>query len=200
MNRQKEPQVSETADPRPQLHAALDQASRVIAGVKPDQLGNPTPCDEFDVRALAGHLVGVARRVAGVGRGEPQNGEVDVSGLTGDGFTKAFDDARHQALGGWADGAVLAREVALPFATLPGAMVAGVYTLELTAHTWDLASATGQLEGLDPALADAALTVASAVLPPEPRGGEIPFAAVVDVPADAPPYDRLAGYLGRRPA
>lgn len=192
--------MSETADPRPQLHAALDQASRVVAGVRPDQLGNRTPCEEFDVRVLALHLVGVARRVAAVGRGEPQTGEIDVSGVTEEGFTKAFDDARHQAFGSWADDTILAREVTLPFATLPGAMVAGVYTLELTAHSWDLASATGQLEGLDPGLAEVALTVASAVLPPEPRGGEIPFAAVVDVPADAPPYDRLAGYLGRRPA
>jgi uncharacterized protein (TIGR03086 family) len=192
--------VTDTADPRPQLHAALDQASRVIAGVTPRQLSGPTPCADFDVRALSEHLIGVARRVAAVGRGERQTGEVDVTGIAETGLTKAFDDARHEAFATWASDAILASEVALPWATLPGTLLARVYTLELTAHAWDLASATSQLDTLDPALADSALLVATEVLPPEPRGGEIPFAAVVEVSADASSYDRLAGYLGRRPA
>jgi hypothetical protein len=37
------------------------------------------------------------------------------------------------------------------------------------------------------------------ILPPEPRGGEIPFGPVVEIPADAPPYAQLAAYLGRHP-
>lgn len=49
-------------------------------------------------------------------------------------------------------------------------------------------------------MTDIALLVATEVLPPEPRGGEIPFAAVVKVAADASSYDRLAGYLGRSSA
>jgi len=186
------------ADPRPGLLAAFDQASRVIAGVSPAQMGQPTPCSEFDVRALNEHLVGVARRVVAVGRGEPQTGRVDVSGIAEQGFAKAFDEARLEAFATWADDSILTRVVVLPFATLPGAAAAGIYTMELTAHAWDLASGTGQLESLDPALAEAAFAVATQVLPPEPRGGEIPFAAVVEVPEGASPYDRLAGYLGRR--
>lgn len=190
--------MSQTADPRPQLHAAFDQASRVLAGVRPEQLAGPTPCTAFDVRTLSEHLVGVARRVASLGRGEPQAGEVDLAGI--DSCDKAFDEARHEAFASWADDAVITRELVLPWTTLPGAVVAGIYMLELTAHAWDLASATGQLATLDPTLAEAALRVATDVLPPEPRGGEIPFGPVVDVPAGAPAYDRLAGYLGRHRA
>ena len=191
--------MTETTDPRPQLHAAFDQASRVVAGVAPGQLRGPTPCTEFDVATLAAHMVGVARRIASVGRGAPQEGAVDVSGIADDGLGKAFDEARQAAFAAWEDDGILAKELVLPFATLPGVMVARVYALELTVHSWDLAVATGQVASLDPALADAVLPVAMQMLPPEPRGGEMPFDPVIAVPETAPSYDRLAGYMGRRP-
>jgi hypothetical protein len=35
------------------------------------------------------------------------------------------------------------------------------------------------------------------MLPPEARGGDIPFAPVVAVTEGAPVYTRLAAYLGR---
>ena len=43
------------------------------------------------------------------------------------------------------------------------------------------------------------LAVARQILPPEPRGGEIPFGPPVPVPADAGPYAQLAAWLGRQP-
>ncbi len=33
-------------------------AADIIASVRPDQLGNATPCTEWDVRALISHIVG----------------------------------------------------------------------------------------------------------------------------------------------
>lgn len=57
------------SDPRPLLGRALDQSERLAAGTSPDQLTESTPCSEFDVRALLGHMVAVARRIAHVGRG-----------------------------------------------------------------------------------------------------------------------------------
>jgi hypothetical protein len=33
-------------------------AVEVVAGVKPGQLDDPTPCAEFDVRALGNHMTG----------------------------------------------------------------------------------------------------------------------------------------------
>jgi hypothetical protein len=52
---------------------------------------------------------------------------------------------------------------------------------------------------LDPELASWVLAVATRILPPEPRGGQIPFGPVVPVPPDAAPYARLAAWLGREP-
>ena len=39
-------------DPRPLFAAATDTATEVIGNVRADQLANPTPCTEYDVRAL----------------------------------------------------------------------------------------------------------------------------------------------------
>jgi hypothetical protein len=37
------------------------------------------------------------------------------------------------------------------------------------------------------------------ILPPEPRGGDVPFAPVVQPPPGAGPYAQLAAWLGRQP-
>ncbi len=46
-------------DPVSVLRKAVDQTGRIVAGVKPDQLAGPTPCAEWDTRALLNHTIGV---------------------------------------------------------------------------------------------------------------------------------------------
>ena len=193
--------MPDATDPRPMLHRAFDQASAVVSDARAVQQGDPTPCADFDVQTLVGHLVGVGRRVASIGRLESQAAaDITVRGLAPEEWARAFDDARQDAFASWADGAVLARDVALPWATMPGTVVAQVYTLELTVHAWDLAAATGQLPTLDPELAKVSLPVAHQILPADaPRDDMVPFGPIVAVPDDAPAYDRLVGYLGRPP-
>jgi uncharacterized protein (TIGR03086 family) len=184
-------------DPRQLLFRCFDQAGRVIRDVSGDQLGLPTPCTEFDVAALLTHLVGVGHRVAAVGRGEPQTGRLGVRDVAQGGWAAAFDQMREEARSSWEDDAVLERKMELPFGTFDGATVAGIYSMELTAHTWDLAKATGQVATLDEELATAVLPIAHVALPTADRGEFIPFEPVVAVAPDASAYDRLAAYLGR---
>ena len=42
----------------------LDETNNVIANVKPDQLGNSTPCTEWDVKAVINHITGGATMFA----------------------------------------------------------------------------------------------------------------------------------------
>lgn len=185
-------------DPRPLYARAMDQADTLVRDTRPDQFDLPTPCDEFDVRALLGHLVAVARRVAHVaGGGDALEIPHVVPDLADP--AAAFAEAGRAADRAWADDAVLDTVLRLPFGELPGRAALLAYAQELTMHAWDLARATGRESTLDVELGVFALETAQRFVPAEPRGGRIPFGPVVPVPADAGPYARLAGHLGRTP-
>ena len=51
---------------------ALDEAARLVGGVRPDQMGLPTPCSDWDVRALIAHLVAGNVRFLDVAQGKPR--------------------------------------------------------------------------------------------------------------------------------
>lgn len=190
--------MTDQTDPRDVLRRALAAASAIIAGIEPEQYGDPTPCTEFDVTALTNHLTGAVRRTRSIAEG------VEISGLleTGDevpeeGFAAAFDAAADGALAAWEDDALLGKTFTLPWATMPGAGIVQMYAMEAALHSWDLAVATGQEELLDDSVSAELLPLARQFLPAEHRGGDIPFAPVVEVPEDARPADQLAGFTGR---
>jgi uncharacterized protein (TIGR03086 family) len=187
-------------DPRPLQARAVDNARGAVAAVRPEQMTLPTPCTEFDVRALLGHIVAVLHRLAAVGRGE-DSAEVPfiLEGIADDGWVAAFDAGAAEARAAWADDSLLDRDLRLPWATLPGSTVVSVYAQELVIHGWDLGVAIGAPTDWDAEIGEALLPLAHTILPADIRGEPIgnSFAAVVDVPEDADVYTRLAGWLGR---
>jgi uncharacterized protein (TIGR03086 family) len=188
-------------DPRPAFATAVGLAVDAMSAVSPDQFSDPTPCTEFDVRALLGHLLSVLRRVAAVGRGEPPFSVPQVStDVPDDGWGAAARAAADDVLAVWTDDALLDRELTLPYGTHRGAVALATYTGELSTHTWDLAAATGQSPTWDDDALAVGLVGTHHILPAEGRGGRIPFAPVVPVPDDASPIDRLVAWQGRDPA
>ena len=183
-------------DLRPVLSRAFDQAERVIASMPSDQLTRPTPCTEWDVRALLSHLVMVTRRIAAVGEGRSAL-EVLPECIPDGEMWEAFHVARETADRAWAHDAALTREVEVPWGRMLGALVLGGYLPEVVAHTWDLWTATDCSIPLDPALADTAMAVARRAIPAE--RDRFPFAPVVDVPETADACSRFAGWMGRAP-
>lgn len=189
-----------TQDPRPVFVRALDQAGKQVAAVRLDELSNRTPCADYDVRALLGHVVAVLHKLIRVGTGgDARDLPHVIDGIDDDGWASAFTRARIEVERVWADDEKLDRMVELPWATLPGREALEAYTHEFTAHSWDLAHATRRLAELDPDLAAQALEAFKRFAPSEGRSEQGPFSPVVPVPDDADPYTRLAAYLGRRP-
>jgi uncharacterized protein (TIGR03086 family) len=186
-------------DPRKLYDAALAQTGTIVAAVRADQLADPTPCTEYDVRALLSHIVGGLKRIAHVGDGgAAMEVPARVDGVADDGWPAAYAAAVDRAQRAWADDAKLDRMSSMPFGTVPGRVVIAVYTVEVVTHGWDLATATGQPTELDPAVVKPLLPAARQFIPAAARG-EIPFGAVVEPPAGAGPYATLAAWLGRRP-
>src|ERR1700690_4209502 len=83
--------MTDTTDPRPMYARALDQTGLIIDSVRPDQLGDPTPCTEYDVRSLLSHMVGGVTRVAVAGEGgDALAVAARADGVPDDGWPAAF--------------------------------------------------------------------------------------------------------------
>ncbi len=187
-----------SSDPRQILARSLEVAGTVISGVGDDQWSLPTPCSEYDVTRLTEHIVGAAARPAFIVNGGQIEGEIEITGSApSGGFMAAYGRAAAEANEAFAEDAVFDKEFALPWGSFRGSAIALMYAMEATVHGWDLATATGQADKLDDEVAAALLPVAQGMLPPDFRGGDIPFGPVVMVGVDARPADQLAGYLGR---
>jgi uncharacterized protein (TIGR03086 family) len=192
--------MTNTTDPREIHQRAVAQTESIVAAVVPAQFGLPTPCPEYDVRALLSHTVGGLNRIAMVGEGGDALAiPARADGVPDDGWLDAYQAAAARARAAWADDARLDALVEVPWGKVPGRIAVSGYVQEITVHGWDLAKATGQPTELDPELASWVLAVAQAILPPEPRGGEVPFGSVIPVAPDAGVYARLAAWLGRQP-
>ncbi|WP_380285021.1 TIGR03086 family metal-binding protein [Kitasatospora purpeofusca] len=191
-----------TQDPRPLYRLALDQLEKLIAEAGPEHLDRPTPCTEYDLRALLGHVVGGIHRLAHTGEGGLCT---DVAAATGgvadDGWPAALGRARARVSAAWAEDAKLDRPTSVPWGEVPGRDAVGGYVLETVVHSWDIARALGTGfpldERLDERLGEAALAIALAALPAEPRGGDVPFGPVRPAPAGSDAYTRLAAHTGR---
>ena len=198
-------------DPRPILDRAIATGGGVIAGVRPTQLTEPTPCTDMNVRALLAHLVGVLDRVAALGNGEDPFAVTEIP-VADDRWADAWEESGRRAAAAWSD-TMLERPMALPWIEGSGAEVLASYFSELTVHTWDLATATGQQPDWDDTVVDAALEAARRILPAENRRAlyeeiaaargldevGIPFAEAIPIPDDAPAIDRLVAWNGRDP-
>lgn len=167
------------------LSRALDQAGDVLANVHPDQLSEPTPCDDWDVSALIQHLLAAPRNFVVMSTGGQPDWSAAPPPLNDDwqaDFRTAADDLIHV----WHEAGDAAEAGSVDW-----------QTAEFAVHTWDLASATGQSTDLDPEVAERGLAFMSATLKPEMRG-EV-FGDEARVPDDAPVYERLAAFAGREP-
>jgi uncharacterized protein (TIGR03086 family) len=186
-------------DPRSSYRAALDWVSGLADAVRPDQLDLPTPCTEYDVRALLGHLITTVRRAVAIAEGSsPFDVPVVVTGVPDADLAATYAHDAKLALDAWADDARLDAVVTVPWGQVPGRGAVGAYTNETLVHGWDLAVATGQDSETDPELAAAVLAVAQRAIPAEPRGGHVPFAPPVEPAPDAGPTERLANWSGHR--
>jgi uncharacterized protein (TIGR03086 family) len=180
------------------------QASRpVIASVTPEQMGDPTPCASWKVRDLVNHMIAApafATTVMETGDFANHKGD-DIDHVAAGDYLAAYDAVTAGALAAFRSDGAMDKMVKMPFGELPGSVFLSIASGDAFVHGWDLAKATGADTDLDPELAAEILEAVTPLLPDEMRGpdGKAPFGPLVEVPADAPATDRLAGFLGRRP-
>jgi uncharacterized protein (TIGR03086 family) len=188
-------------DPIDLLSRALGQTGAIIARLRPDQAGLPTPCSSWDVRALVNHVVlDVQHFTVSASEGVWEERDADV---IGEDWAGAYGEAAAALVAAWQREGVLDRTIQLPFGKVPADWSVTQQIADVVVHGWDIAKATGQSTDLDPELGRLALEWARQNLRPEFRGDEGSgrvFGAEVPVPDGAPLHDRLAGFFGRNPS
>ena len=178
-------------DPITQLELLGPHLGGVVTGIRPDQLGNPTPCANFTVRGVLEHMLAGATAFAAAYRGEQSPVEPDLADPLGS-FGPVLDDLVAAVT---APGA-LDRTIQAPFGELAGGTFARFVVLDGLVHGWDLATATGQPYEPPEELVAAAFAFAHQAIDPL-RDGDT-FAAAIEPAAGASPIERLANYAGRR--
>lgn len=169
--------------------------SQLIAGLDADQRDNPTPCDEWTLHDLIGHMCGGGHMVAGALQGEAST--ESAPDFLADGPAAGWS-ATVEHLRGAATPDALTSSHRLPFGEMPGEVALAVIVADHLVHGWDVAQASGQAAEIDDELAAWALTTWEQVLPAEGRTGP-GFKEAVQVADDASAVDRLVAFTGRRP-
>ena len=199
-----------TSDPtttRIDLHPATTEVARLVAGVRDERLEGATPCPDYPVAALLDHLMGLcvaftcaARKEPMPGGGESAPGESTADSL--DPAWRAQLPVRLAELAeAWDDPAAWEGEATAGGVTMPAAAMGAVALDEVAVHGWDLAVATGQAYQLDDATVQTVLDFQTESASPENAAmRDSIFGPIVDVPADAPAWDRAIGLAGRDPA
>ena len=186
------------------LTAAIAVAEAIVAGISADQWDAPTPCTGVDVRALVDHLVAGNLHFAALVHGTPRpDRDADLLGTEppeppeppepAEVFRSAATALTAALTAALGTPGTLDRMYPLPFGEVPGLGLIEIRLIEHLGHGWDLARATGQPAAFPDDLAERGLAVARRQL----ENRQSAFGAQVEVSADAPAIDRLAGFLGR---
>jgi uncharacterized protein (TIGR03086 family) len=183
------------------LSTVLAEAGRLIGNIASDQWSSPTPCAEWDLRQLVGHLVGGNQRFAAMLSADtPPSGPPPRAPLTelSDDPKADFDASADALLTAFALPGKLEAELPSPFGQVTGAVLVRLRITEAMTHGWDIAQATGQQPRFPAAVARTILTFSEQYVG-RVAGDRSPFGPPVSVDSDADPLDRLVALLGRQP-
>ena len=176
------------------------EVARVVAGVRDDQLTDPTPCAGTSVAALLDHLVGLTLAFRNAAEKAPQSGgpRADADNLPPDWRTR-LPQQLDGLVAAWQQPSAWEGSTQIAGMTMPAAAAGTTGLNEVLIHGWDLAVATGQEYRPDPATTQACFDFGVAFAKDAPEVRDQIYGPVVPVREDAPLFDRLLGQAGRDP-
>ncbi len=182
-----------------QMAAAAAEAAKVVNGVPEGTLDAPTPCNDWDLRALLNHTIlwtsySAERRA----HGESVAEDLMTKDFTAEpGFRDDYARQIDRAVQAWSDPKAWTGDLGVMGDAAPAADVGAMLIMEMVLHGWDVAKATGQEYHVDDATAEALLHTVQeqAELFRKYQG----FADAIEAPEGATALDRALRLAGRDP-
>lgn len=180
------------------LERAISYTLGSLRIVTPESMSRPTPCRDWDLRALLVHMddsLAALQEAVDTGRVD-----LDAAAADGDpaaGPVAALRNRACRLLGAWAT-AGGHDAVSVAGHPLTTGVVTGTGAVEVAVHGWDVARACGSHRPIPSPLAEEMLELSPLFVTDADRPAR--FAAPVDVSPLASPADRLIAFLGRSPA
>jgi uncharacterized protein (TIGR03086 family) len=171
--------------------ATLAVCQNVLRRISEEDLDRPTPCSEFAVGQLVDHLIGSMVSLGGMAGAEVATAETGT-------VESRVAFAAQQALEAW-DKRGIEGIVKLGQGEMPAIDAAGILSVELLVHGWDLAVATGQQVNVSDEVSRYVLDLAHTVISPQGRQRGA-FAEAIEVGPDVDILDRLIAFSGRTAA
>jgi uncharacterized protein (TIGR03086 family) len=187
-------------DVRKLYHRAMDAFGAHVHAVRDDQWAAPTPCPDWDVRALVNHVAGENRWAVPLFAGSTvqEVGDRFDGDLLGRDPVAAWDESAAAAGAAVDDPDAMDRTVHLSFGDFPGREYAMQLMADLLVHGWDLARGIGADEQMDPELVDVCRAWFGSVADAYRSAGAV--AARPPVPPDAGAQTQLLADFGRSAA
>jgi uncharacterized protein (TIGR03086 family) len=180
------------------FRSAAEQFAALVAAVPNDRWGAPTPCVDWDVRALVRHLVDEMLWAPPLFDGETIEsvGDRFEGDILGNDPAGAFRAAMGPAIDSIERPGAMEVTCALSMGPTPGAEYARQMIIDLAVHGWDLARGAGIDHTIDPDLAAACIGF---IEPWKPMLGQMPdyFATPIEPAEGADVQTVLLNTLGR---
>ena len=187
-------------DPIAALDASAARVVELVGQVDRSQWPRATPCPDWDVRELVGHLIATMRGHVDLLHG---GSVTDLSALVeqqaelgGEDLSAAVTDAVAAVRAAFAEPGALERTVHHLIGNVPGSRLLQIRVTENVVHGWDLATALGLPAAIDDALAEHVYQYLA------PRAQVLPATGYYAPPkrtpaADAGLQERLLALVGR---
>jgi uncharacterized protein (TIGR03086 family) len=172
---------------------ALAASSAPVARVSSSDLSRPTPCGDWDLGSLIGHMVAHNRGWAAAASGKPAGAPLwdSVS------YSPDFAGSASAASTAF-EACALDRLEVHGYGRISLDTALRMHVVDYVIHGWDVAASLGVPFDVDASLAAAAYDIMRA-FPDSPRPNKA-FGVKVTVPSAAPVLDQFLGYVGRDPA
>jgi uncharacterized protein (TIGR03086 family) len=176
-----------------------------VHAVGEDQWQLATPCRDWTVADLVGHLIEEHRWAAPLLHGQDLESagkivagsrKLPVDGGVGANLAEEWDEAAVESSDAFAADGALDRTVSLSRGPTPARAYIAEMTFDLVVHGWDLGRAVGYDKPLPENVVEAVYAEVKSFGDLSAGGG---FDEPVDVPDDAPTIDKLIGRTGRNP-